>query len=154
VIRNGISAERHRNGIASREEGPVNKVVARFADGRMVKGMTADFFPAKDLFHVSVANAPAGAQPVEIRAMELKALFFVRDFEGDPDHDEQNEFDASRPPAGRRIKVVFKDGEVLLGTTTGYQRGRPGFFLEPADTSSNIERCYVVSAAAQEISFL
>ena len=36
----------------------MNKIVARFADGRIVKGMTADFSPAKDLFHVSVANAP------------------------------------------------------------------------------------------------
>ncbi len=28
---------------------------------------------------------------------------------------------------GRKIKVVFKDGEVLAGTTTGYQPGRPAF---------------------------
>jgi hypothetical protein len=61
---------------------------------------------------------------------------------------------AARPGAGRRIKVAFKDGEVLVGTTQGYQPGRPGFFLVPADPSSNIERCYVLSAATQEISFV
>jgi hypothetical protein len=42
----------------------------------------------------------------------------------------------------------------MVGTTQGYQPGRPGFFLVPADTGSNTERCYVVAAAAQEISFI
>ena len=126
----------------------MNKVVVRFADGRVVKGMTADFFPGRKSFHVSVANPPAGAKPVEIHTKDLKALFFVKDFAGDPEHVERNEFDPSQSAIGRRIKVVFKDGEVLLGTTTGYQPGRPGFFLVPADPTSNIGRCYVVVAAA------
>lgn len=137
-----------RKGIA------VNKVVARFADGRMVKGMTADFFPNKDLFHVVVTASPAGTQPVEIRMQDLKALFFVKDLDGNPDYRERKGFDPARPPVGRVIKVVFKDGEILVGTTTGYQPGRPGFFLIPADPSSNNERCYVVSAATEEIGFL
>jgi hypothetical protein len=132
----------------------VNKVVVRFADGRMVKGMTADFFPGKDTFHVGVSTGPAAGQSIEIHTMDLKALFFVKDFDGDPEYAERREFDPSRPPAGRRIRVKFRDGEVLVGTTTGYQAGRPGFFLEPADPRSNNERCYVVAAAAEAISFL
>lgn len=132
----------------------MNKIVARFADGRTVKGMTADFFPTKDLFHVNVATAPAGAKPVEINTKDLKALFFVKDFAGDPQRIKRNEFDPAHPQAGRRIRVVFKDGEVVLGTTTGYQPGRPGFFVVPADASSNNERCYVVAAATREVSFL
>ncbi len=132
----------------------MNKVVARFADGRLVKGMTADFFPNKDRFHVTEATGPTDTTPVEIRTRDLKALFFVKDYAGDPQHVEKKEFDSSHPPVGRPIRVQFKDGEVLAGTTTGYQRGRPGFFLVPADPDSNIERCYVVSAAAVSISFL
>ena len=141
-------------GLAFREEEPVNKVVARFTDGHMVKGMTADFFPTKDFFHVSVATAPAGVNPVEIHTKDLKALFFVKDFAGNQKHVDRKEFDPSHPPVGRRIKVVFRDGEVMVGTTTGYQRGRPGFFIVPADAGSNIERCYVVTAATREVSFL
>ncbi len=132
----------------------MNKVVARYADGRMVKGVTADFFPGKDLFHVSVSSALGDEEPVEIHTKDLKALFFVKDYVGDSKHDERNEFDPSGRPAGRPIRVAFKDGEVLLGTTTGYQRGRPGFFILPADTASNIERCYVVTAATKDISFI
>ena len=132
----------------------MNKVVVRFVDGRVVKGTTADFFPAKDIFHVNVSTASVVAKPVEISKNDLKALFFVKDFEGSARHVESNEFDPSHPPAGRRITVVFSDGEVLVGTTTGYQPGRPGFFIVPADASSNMERCYVVTAATREVKFV
>lgn len=132
----------------------MNKVVARFADGRLIKGTTADFSPGKEIFHVSVANAQPGEKPNEIFTKDLKALFFVKDLAGDPSHIKTNEFETSRPPAGRKIKVVFKDGEVLVGTTTGYQPGRPGFFLVPADYDSNNERCYVITAFTKEISFV
>lgn len=131
----------------------MNKVIARFADGRIVRGMTADFFPNKDLFHVSVALTPDEA-PMEIRTQDLKALFFVKDLVGDPGHVEKKEFDPDRPPPGRKISVAFKDGEFLVGTTTGYQSGRPGFFLVPVDEESNIERAFVVTAATEEIRFL
>ncbi len=132
----------------------MNKVVVRFADGRILKGMTADFFPAKDLFHVNVSTESVGAKPVEVNKSDLKALFFVRHFDGDAKHVESNAFDPEHPPAGRRIRVVFNDGEVLVGTTTGYQPGRPGFFLVPADQDSNVERCYIVTAATKEVKFL
>jgi hypothetical protein len=132
----------------------LNKIVARFADGRVLKGTTADFVPAKATFHVSAATDPVGAKPMEIKVGDLKALFFVRDYEGNPAHEEQKKFDPTRPPAGRKIEVVFSDGEVLIGTTTGYQKGRPGFFVVPADAASNMERCYVISAATKEVKFL
>ncbi len=132
----------------------MNRVVVRFADGRTIKGTTSDFVPTKDSFHVSEATADAGAKPLEIRVTELKALFFVKDLTGDPQHAERNEFDLVHPPVGRRIRVEFADGEVLVGTTQGYQPTRPGFFIEPADDGSNTERCYVVTTAAQKVTLI
>jgi len=132
----------------------VNRVVARFADGRMVDGTTVDFSPEKDVFHVSAAAAPARAKPVAIHTKDLKALFFVKDFAGDPQHTEWKMFHPAQPRTGCRLRVAFKDGEVLVGTTTSYQPGRKGFFLVLADASSNIKHCYIVTAATQEISLL
>jgi len=132
----------------------MNKIVARYADGRIVKGTTVDFFPTKDLFHIILADASDGAKPVEVSTRELKALFFVKNLAGNPQHPKCNDFDPAHPAPGRRIKVVFKDGEILVGTTTGYQPGRPGFFVVPADPQTNSERCYIVTAATQEVSFL
>jgi len=131
-----------------------NKVVARFADGRIIKGTTNDFGPAKTSFHVAPADAPPNSRPLSVDVKDLKALFFVKDFAGRPAYNERNEFDASRPVLGRKIKVIFKDDEVLVGVTQGYQPGRPGFFMVPADQDSNIDRCFVVSASAREIALL
>jgi hypothetical protein len=132
----------------------MNKVVVHFADGRILKGTTNDFTPEKGRFHLALPDAPRETKPVDVQTKDLKAIFFVKDFAGNPQEKERKEFDASRPPIGRKIRVVFKDGEVMVGTTHGYQRGRPGFFLVPADASSNNERCYVVSGATREITFI
>lgn len=131
-----------------------HKIVVRYLDGRIVKGTSADFMPNKDLFHIVPLDAPLGKKPLEIIARELKAVFFVRDYDGNAQYKEAKEFSPDRPVAGRKIKVVFKDEELLVGTTQGYQPGRPGFFVFPADTQSNIERCYVVSTAVKEVSLL
>lgn len=132
----------------------MNKVVARFTDGRILKGITADFFQNKETFHLRPASAPENEKPSEINIKELKALFFVRDFDGKPKHVEKKEFEPGQPTPGRKIRVTFKDGESLVGTTTGYTPGRPGFFLVPADGSSNTERCFVISAATRNVSFI
>jgi hypothetical protein len=133
----------------------LNKIVARFRDGRLVKGSTSDFVPAKEFFHVAQVDAAIGTKPKLVHVKDLKAIFFVKDFEGRPDYTPTNEFGSDRTPAGsRKIKVVFSDGEVLIGTTQGYHPGRPGFFMVPADQEANIERCYVVSASTTEVTLL
>jgi len=132
----------------------MNKVVARFADGRIVKGMTIDFSPGKDIFHMTEMDTASGATSAVIHTQDLKALYFVKDFAGDPHRADRNELDPSQPAVMRPVRVTFADGEVLVGTTAGYQSGRPGFFLVPVDTDSNIERCYIVIASTREIRLL
>jgi hypothetical protein len=132
----------------------MNRIVARFQNGTLLKGFTNDFLPAKDHFHLFAEGQLAGTKPAEIRIAELKALFFVKTFAGDPQHQDVTDQGAGRPAAGRRIRVVFKDGETLVGVTQGYDRSRPGFFVVPVDQSSNNDRCFVVAAATEEVSFL
>jgi hypothetical protein len=131
-----------------------NKIVVRYLDGHLVKGFTNDFLPNKDLFHLIPMDAPPGTKPLDVRISELKAVFFVKEFGGNPGYKDKQEFDPSKPVMGRKIQVTFKDGEIMLGTTQGYQPNRPGFFIVPADAQSNIERCFVVTAATQEVKFV
>ncbi|HWX23549.1 MAG TPA: hypothetical protein VN083_00840 [Vicinamibacteria bacterium] len=131
-----------------------NKVVAHYQDGRILKGSTSDFVPAKDHFHLTGADAPVGTKPTYVSVAELKAVFFVKDLAGKPGHLDRKEFDPARPVMGRKLQVSFKDGEVLVGTTQGYQPGRSGFFVTPADPESNIDRCFVVSGATKDVHFL
>jgi len=127
-----------------------NQVVARYRDGRTVKGVTNDFLPARDFFHV-LAD---GSSAINVRFADLKALFFVRDLAGDPKHEAINDFDRGHPAPGRKIRVVFQDGEVLLGTTQGYSSGRIGFFVVPVDDEGNNERVFVLSAAVKSVELL
>lgn len=130
----------------------MNRVVAHFQDGRTLKGVTNDFLPAKASFHLLPEGAPPGGKAEDVAVSQLKALFFVKSFAGDPQHQRSNEPGQGGP--GRRLRVVFKDGEVMVGTTQGYDRTRPGFFVVPVDASDNNERCFVVAAATQEVSFV
>jgi len=125
-----------------------SQVVVRYRDGRLLKGTTSNFLPARDRFHV---QTPEG-EVVAVAQDELKALFFVRDFAGDPTRKESSQFSATRPALGRKIRVVFADGEEIVGTTQGYQPDRPGFFVFPADAGSNNERCFVITAATSRVS--
>ncbi|BDU78102.1 DUF6982 domain-containing protein [Mesoterricola sediminis] len=131
----------------------MNKVVAHFLNGRILKGLTMDFTPAKERFHIVEEEIP-GAAPREIAMGELKGLFFVKDLEGDLGHAKSNVFDPQDAAAGRKIHIEFKDGEVLDGVTQGYAPNRPGFFVVPADRKGNTERCYVNAAATRRVSFI
>jgi hypothetical protein len=130
------------------------KIVVRYANGKTFKGYSQDFSPLAPYFHVRKDGiaGPEGGQQVCIR--DLKAVFFVRHFGGDNSYEERKTFVAGKALSGRKIEVIFKDGEVLVGTTTGYDANRPGFFLFPADDKSNNERIFVVTAAVKTVRFL
>jgi hypothetical protein len=132
----------------------MNLVVAHFVDGKIIKGMTNNFLPAKDRFHLLPQGSSVQDKPAEILVADLKALFFVRSLDGNPNHRDKTLQDGAVGTAGRKIRVVFKDGELLEGTTQGYQPGRPGFFIVPLDLESNNERCYVVSSSTQAVTLI
>jgi hypothetical protein len=58
------------------------------------------------------------------------------------------------PPQGRLMEVTCLDGEVIVGTTTGYDPKRLGFFLFPIDTSSNNVRIFMVASTVVTARFL
>jgi hypothetical protein len=130
------------------------KIVVRYADGRTVKGGTQDFFPNKPQFHLLPAAAGPSDEAMMVRVKELKAVFFVKDFNGNPQYNEQKKFAEGGHHSGRKVEVTFVDGEVLVGSTMGYDPQRPGFFLFPADPETNNLRVFVVSAAVSKISNL
>ena len=123
------------------------KVVAHYRDNRLIKGTTVDFGPGKESFHVFPTDDGAS---VEVDVSNLKGVFFVRDFQGNPDHKDEMDW-GLKPRSGRRIIVRFADGEEMWGFSQTYNPSRPGFFLIPCDPSSNNERVYAVADSVREV---
>ena len=90
------------------------KIVIRYADGRLIKGYTNDFSPKKSSFHLCPVTDQGTGEPVEVLIKDLKAVFFVRNFSGSPDYEEEKEFPEVGKPLGRKVEVKFLDGEVMV----------------------------------------
>lgn len=126
-----------------------NNVVVRFMDGRILKGTTRDFLPAKAMFHIHPVD---GQEAIEVLVQDLKAVFFVRRLGGDPNYNEYKDLpEQAVASLGKKIGVVFDDGEVLAGYTHSYNPSNPGFFLTPVDPKSNNIRVFVVRDSVKEV---
>ncbi len=130
------------------------KVITRYADGRIIKGYTNDFFPNKPLFHVRAMDSEPADKGVEVSFKELKAVFFVKDFDGNPAYNDEKSFPDGQRTSGRKVEVTFSDSEVLVGSTLGYDPGRAGFFVAPSDPQSNNLRVFVLSGAVKNFRYL
>ena len=129
------------------------KVVVRYSCGRLIKGFTQDFFPTKRIFHLTPVDTPLG-EPIEVSVEDLKAIFMVLDFVGHPLYKERKKYVEGEKPSGQKVEVTFVDGEVLVGSTLGYDPKRQGFFIFPADPQSNNIRVYVVSSVVKKVRYL
>jgi hypothetical protein len=128
------------------------RVVARFLDGQVLKGYTRNFDPRRRTFELFDPDGSGDDRVIVVRLSDLKTLFFVRDFKGNPAYTERREFEG--PFTGRRLSLQFKDGEVMVGTTFGFDAERDGFFFFPADPRSNNEKAYVNAGAVKTITNL
>jgi len=130
--------------------GDATRVVARFSDGKVLKGTTQDFFPNRPSFHLLPAD---GSAAIEIRCKQLKALFFVKTFEGDRRRKDVRGFISApaETAQGKKIAVRFKDGEIICGYSLSYTSDREGFFIFPADGGSNNLRAYVLTVGTTEV---
>jgi hypothetical protein len=126
-----------------------NEVVARYLNGKVVKGVSLDVDSGRPVFHVRTAEGT-----LEVKLKELKALFFVKDLVGDAARDEalKLEPDDGRARGSFPIELEFADGEKLVGLTVRYPPIRPFFFVLPADTRSNNVRVLVNKAAVKRMS--
>jgi hypothetical protein len=128
-----------------------NEVVVRFRDGSVTKGYTYDFNSNRDFFHVAELNG--NKRTTEVSVLLLKAIFFVKTFEGNKAHRTFEDFtrESLKNTPGLKVKVTFSDGEVMYGSTHGYAPNRKGFFIFPANKDSNNERVFIVRESTSEV---
>lgn len=127
------------------------KVVVKYANGKVIKGFMQNFFPNKDWFHLVPFDKQSG-ETIEVFIERLKAIFVVRDFNGNPQYQERKNYMNGENPSGLKLEVTFTDGEVMVGSSMlSYDSKRPGNFIIPADPEGNNIRVYVVSSAVKSV---
>lgn len=125
------------------------KIVVHMKDGTIRKGVTHDFDPQSEAFHLLPAEG--GGVPHKVSLDEMKALFYVKDYMGNRDFVARRQFDEAQRRAQRAI-VAFHDGEEIWGVLgEGADDEGPGFFLFPADKDDNNVRIFVIRSAMKEL---
>ncbi len=127
----------------------MNRAVVAFLDGRRLKGYIFNFSSLKEMFRLFPNEPPGQSAGSDILLKDLKAIFFVKDFVGNPDRTATPE--EEKPKHGRKIAVTFKDGEQLPGTTEAYNPQKLGFFMFPLDENSNNIRVFVINKNVREV---
>lgn len=122
-----------------------NRVVAHYRNGSLLKGYTHDFSPQKE--KCTLLSAHDKDNIAEIRVPDLKALFFVKTFEGKKNYTEKKTFDDfdAFGLRGLKVKAVFFDGEIIRGMSYDYSTHFNGFHIVPVDSKSNNEKIYIVA---------
>jgi len=125
----------------------------RKLDKSLVKG-----FVAPDLFlqPEGVEIIDRDGHLLQIPLAEVKGVFFVRDFDGNPRRPERKAF-LSRPRLGGLwVRLTFKDKEVLDGVISSnlLELHPAGFLVTPPDAYSNNLRMFIPRTALEKIEVL
>ena len=119
------------------------QLVARFLDGRKLKGTSYKLDPGADSFHVIT---PSGTRH-NVRFRDLKCVEQVADLSGESPAPRRRSAAKQR---GQEIEVRFRDGEVLKGHCVGhYDASSPRFRVIPPGDDGNCI-CILVERAATE----
>lgn len=132
-----------------------DKVVVRFMGGKVLKGYLDNFKSDSKVLTVRDAEAE---RKHSIQVDDLKAIFFVRSFKGDSRRRDKKAYGIHKS-SGRKVCVIFKDGESVVGFVEGefpWKKGfflsgseseKKGFFLVPVDPEGNNIKIFVVGSA-------
>jgi Family of unknown function (DUF6982) len=133
------------------------KVVIQFGS-RTIKGYLES--PVWNTIEELLSSAPQGSperfrvRPLEsdiveeISAADVKAVFYVNSFEGNPVRNHLNFHTRAPIVHGIWMRFQFLDGEVMEGIVLNSIRYLvdPGFFVLPTDPGSNNKLVYVVKS--------
>ncbi len=111
------------------------KLEVHFKNKKILKGSTYKLDPQSVGFHL-VPVEPVGEEDrVYVHFADLKAIYFVRDFEGKSDPGEAPQEHSAE---AQEVKVAFQDGETLEGWTLHYfDPSCKRFFIKPKEGGGN-----------------
>jgi len=127
-------------------------VVVRKLDKGLVKG----FLDPKGYLASEVEVLDREGRLVHVPMSEIKGVFFVRDFDGNPDRAERKVFRSRPRLAGLWVRMTFKDTEVLEAILPNnlLDVDPLGYLVTPPDVYSNNLRMFIPRNALTEMEVL
>jgi hypothetical protein len=119
----------------------LRKVILRYLNG----GTSPAFAPIFEHGTDPIPGVDPEGRPRWVSLSELKAVFFVRTFSGNPDYDPPRDVtEIPRPPSGRLMQLDFLDGEhIFVDLPEGGADFSHGFFATVLDPEDNNLLLYV-----------
>jgi|Deesub1362B_J571_1020462.scaffolds.fasta_scaffold00010_72 hypothetical protein len=139
----------------------MEKVVLHLKNGTLVKGFLVQFNEEADELRILTRKGYTERFYID----DLKAIFFVKTFEGKPKYRETKRYEEIEFK-GKRIYIKFYDGESILGYLQGefpWKKGfhlsvqnphKKGFFIVPVDKQSNNKKIFVVISSVEDVALL
>ena len=140
-------------GVRDNYKSTYKKVVVRRLDHGLIKGFVdSTSYLRPDGIHMLDREGRAVVVPLD----EIKGVFFVREFDGNPQRAERKLFQSRPRLAGLWVRITFKDKEVLEGLLPAnlLEFNPEGFLVTPADLYSNNLKIFVPRTALSEINVL
>ncbi len=140
------------------EVGEQRKVVVKYSDGRMVRAYLTghqDQVPPTEQIDAQRLKDLEG-MPLDFAPHEIKAIFVVKSFEGNPNYVEFKNFPERPGDAGLWVRVLFKDKESLEGVAPNSLATftDPIFYMTPPDPQSNNQAVLVSKASLADMQVL
>ena len=126
--------------------------ISRF-DGQLINGYVA---PQTYLRPEGAEVLDRSAQALVVPYQEIKAVYFVREFDGDPISRQKSVFTSRPKKDGLWVRLSFRDGEVLEGILANNLLLVPdqGMTITPPDPNANAQRVFVLREALSEVTVL
>lgn len=129
------------------------KVVIRKLDAGTIKGYVD---PNRYLGQTSIEVLDQEGRLLSVPLAEIKGIFFVREFEGNPQRPERKVFHRRPRLTGLWIRMTFKDKEVLEGIISNnlLTLDPLGFHVTPPDMYSNNLKVFIPRTSLEGLEVL
>ena len=118
----------------------LRKVIVRFLDGRVIPGFAPLFEEGTD----PVPAVDLAGMPLLLPLADLKAVFYVRTFSGNPEYDAPKSVEGLLVgPQAAVLRLPFTDGETVLAEALAPPPPGRGFFVTVLDPEDNNLLLYV-----------
>lgn len=127
------------------------KVILKYRDGRILKGYIRTFIKYGKNLQFTELNLD---RETEVPVQDLKAIFYVKSFEGKKFRMDGLSSESKGPRVGKKAGVHFFDNERIEGYVQGYAAGDQVILLIPEDQSGNNIKIFCVRNSIDNIQWL